>query len=109
MRATDQEMREMGVLGLLIYCAGYRCSHSIAISGDAWPDDARLSDIEDRFVCRACGKRGADLRPDFNRVAPSRDGLSIGLISGPVAGRDFGMPFLASSLDELIRSGPSSG
>ena len=51
---------------MLVYCADYRCSHSIAISGDAWPDDARLSDIEDRFVCRACGKRGADLRPDFN-------------------------------------------
>jgi hypothetical protein len=27
-------MRDMGVLGLLICCAGYRCSHSEAISGD---------------------------------------------------------------------------
>jgi len=45
----------MGVRGLLIYCADYRCSHSIAISGDAWPDNARLSDIEERFTCRACG------------------------------------------------------
>jgi hypothetical protein len=26
----------------------------------------RLSDIEARFVCGACGKRGADVRPDFN-------------------------------------------
>jgi hypothetical protein len=52
--------------GLLIYCADYRCSHSIAISGDQWPDDLRPSDIEPRFVCRACGKRGADVRPDFN-------------------------------------------
>ena len=60
------EMREMGVRGLLIHCADYRCSHSIAISGDAWPDDARLSDIEERFTCRVCGKRGADVRPDFN-------------------------------------------
>jgi hypothetical protein len=25
-----------------------------------------LSDIEPRFVCRACGKRGADVGPDFN-------------------------------------------
>jgi len=41
------------IRGLLIYCADYRCSHSIAISGDAWPE---LSDIEARFVCRACGK-----------------------------------------------------
>jgi hypothetical protein len=26
----------------------------------------RLSDIEERFTCRVCGKRGADVRPDFN-------------------------------------------
>jgi hypothetical protein len=43
------------VRGLLVYCADYRCSHSIAISGDGWPDDdVRLSDIEARFVYRAC-------------------------------------------------------
>ena len=56
----------MGVRRPLVYCADYRYSHSIAISGDGWPDDVRLSDIEARFVCRACGKRGADVRPDFN-------------------------------------------
>jgi hypothetical protein len=59
-------MREMSVRGVLIYCADYHCSHSIAISGDQWPDDVRLSDIEDRFVCKACGKRGADVRPDLH-------------------------------------------
>ena len=59
-------MREQGVRSILVYCADYRCSHSIAISGDSWPDDLRLSDIEDRFTCTACGKRGADVRPDFN-------------------------------------------
>jgi hypothetical protein len=26
---------------------------------------ARLSDIEPRFVCKACGKRDADVRPHF--------------------------------------------
>ena len=65
-KITFGEMREMGVRGLLVYCADYRCSHSIAISGDPWPDDIRLSDIEERFTCRDCGKRGADVRPDFN-------------------------------------------
>ena len=50
----------------LVYCADYRCSHSIAVSADEWPDDLRLSDIEHRFVCEFCGKRGADVRPDFN-------------------------------------------
>jgi hypothetical protein len=48
------------------YCADYRCSHSLAISGDAWPADVRLSDLEPKFTCSACGHRGAELRPDFS-------------------------------------------
>jgi hypothetical protein len=65
-KITFADMRDMGVRGLLIYCSDYHCSHSIAISGDRWPDHVRLSDLEARFVCKACGKRGADVRPDFN-------------------------------------------
>ena len=53
-KITFAEMREMGVRGLLIYCADYRCSHSIAITGDRWPDHVRLSDLEPLH-----GKRGA--------------------------------------------------
>src|SRR6516164_9582972 len=45
-KITFADMRVQGVRGLLIYCADYRCSRSIAISGDLWPDDVRLSDIE---------------------------------------------------------------
>ena len=52
-KITFAEMREMGIRGLLVHCADYRCSHSIAMSGDGWPDDLRLSDIEERFVCLA--------------------------------------------------------
>ena len=59
-------MRDAGVRGLLICCSDYKCSHSIAFSADQWPDDVRLSDLEARFICQACGKRGADVRPDFN-------------------------------------------
>ena len=65
-KITFGAMRDMGVRGILIYCSDYRCSHSLAISGDRWPDGVRLSDIEPRFICGACGKRGADVRPDFN-------------------------------------------
>jgi len=54
------------VRGILIYCSDYKCSRSIAISADQWPDDVRLSDLGPRFVCKSCGKRGADVRPDFN-------------------------------------------
>ena len=67
------EMREQGVRGVLICCADFHCSHSVAISADRWPDDVRLSDLEPRFICEACGKKGADVRPDFNwNKAPIR-------------------------------------
>jgi hypothetical protein len=65
-KITFAETRDMGVRGLLVYCADYKCSHSLRLSADQWPDDLRLSDIEPRFVCNTCGKRGADVRPDFN-------------------------------------------
>jgi hypothetical protein len=65
-KITFGEMRSTGVRGVLVYCSDYKYSHSIAISAEQWPDDLRLSDLETRFVCRACGKRGADIRPDFH-------------------------------------------
>jgi hypothetical protein len=64
-KITLGEMRAMGVRGLLVYCSDYHCSHWTTISGERWPDDVRLSDIELRFTCQACGTKGADLRPNF--------------------------------------------
>jgi hypothetical protein len=66
-KITFGEMREMGVRGVLVYCSDYRCSHSIVLSADRWSDELRLSDIEPHFGCKACGQRGADVRPDFER------------------------------------------
>jgi hypothetical protein len=51
---------------LPIYCADYQCSHWIKINADQWPEDTRLSDLEGKFTCTACGTRGADVRPDFD-------------------------------------------
>jgi hypothetical protein len=42
-KITFADMRARGVRGLLIYCADYRCSHSIAINGDRWPTASRNS------------------------------------------------------------------
>ena len=64
------EMRSSGVRGLLIYCADYTCAHYIAISGDRWPDDVRLSEIEPRFTCSVCGSKGAEVRPHFDWDKP---------------------------------------
>jgi hypothetical protein len=69
-KITHAEMRASGVRGLLIYCADYRCSHSVAISADRWPDDVRLSDLEPRFTCQACGHHGAHVRPCFEQTHP---------------------------------------
>jgi hypothetical protein len=65
-KITLGEMRSSGVRGLLVYCADYRCAHAVRISGDRWPDHFRLSDLEPLFVCQACGRRGADIRPDWD-------------------------------------------
>ena len=32
----------------------------------------RLSDLEPRFICAACGKRGADVRPNFSWTSSGR-------------------------------------
>jgi hypothetical protein len=70
-KITFAEMRDMGVRGVLIYCADYGCSHSIALRANQWPNDLRLSDIERRFICQVYGNRGADVRPDFNWGKPA--------------------------------------
>jgi hypothetical protein len=72
-KITLREMRASGPTRVLVYCADYRCSHSVTISADAWPDDVRLSDLEPRFTCKVCGHRGGDVRPDFDDASvPSR-------------------------------------
>jgi hypothetical protein len=48
-KITFAEMRESGVLASWSIVDN-RCSHSITISGDGWPDDLRLPDIERQFV-----------------------------------------------------------
>jgi hypothetical protein len=57
------EMRETGARGLLVYCADYRCSHSIAVSAERWPDEVQLSDIGPRFTRTGRGNlRRMDVR-----------------------------------------------
>lgn len=66
---TSGEMRAIGVRRVIVFCSGYKCSHSVTMDADQWPDDLRLSDIEARFTCTACGNRGADVRgPIFEGI-----------------------------------------
>ena len=62
-KITFGEMRAGGPTGILVYCADYRCSHSMAMPADQWPDDVRLSDIEPRFICKGV----ASAAPTFGR------------------------------------------
>ncbi|MCK1671681.1 hypothetical protein [Bradyrhizobium sp. 150] len=65
MKITLGEMRSAGVRGLIVFCLR-NASHNVILGRDAadqWPDEVRLSDLAPRFVCKACGKRGADVRP----------------------------------------------
>ncbi|WP_426616341.1 hypothetical protein [Bradyrhizobium sp. McL0616] len=68
-KITLGEMRESGVRDLLVFCQDYRCSRNVKLSAvyvDRWPDKIRLPDLEPRFICQVCGKRGAILRGGSN-------------------------------------------
>jgi hypothetical protein len=65
-KITLAEMRSAGVRGILVYCSELHCSHWTSLDADRWSDAVRLSDIEPLFTCQACGKKGADVRPNFD-------------------------------------------
>jgi len=64
---TLGQMRASGVRNVIGYCTNQRCICWTRISAEHWPDHVRLSELEDQFVCGVCGRRGADVRPDFER------------------------------------------
>ena len=65
-KITFGEMRASGVRDVLIYCADYECSNWIRVNTDQWSADVRLSDLENQFTCTVCGRKGAEVRPDFD-------------------------------------------
>ena len=87
-KITFADMREMSVRALLIYWTDGHCSRSTTIGPGACDrrgDGVRLSDLEPKFTCKACGKKGADVRPEFGSARPEfgseedsrRDGASL--------------------------------
>ena len=57
-----------GVRDVDIYCRDHRCSHHVETNADGWADDVRLSDIEPLFTCTRCGKKAAEIRPNFSHA-----------------------------------------
>jgi hypothetical protein len=70
-KITLGEMRSSGPTRILVYCGDYKCAHSVTVSADRWPDHVRLSDLEPKFTCQACGHRGADIRPLYDGQRPA--------------------------------------
>ena len=73
-KITFRELRASGVNTILIYCRDHRCSHHIEANADGWADDVRLSDVEPKFFCTKCGKRGGEIQPKFG---PAKKGTGI--------------------------------
>ena len=61
-KITFGEMRDSGVREVLVYCR----DHKVQPPHHDGRGSLRLSDIEDRFFCQVCGKRGAEIRPKFS-------------------------------------------
>ena len=69
LKITLGEMRSSnGPRWLIVYCSDFKCSHSVVIDAAQWADDVRLSDLEPKFTCKACGRHGADVRPLFEKA-----------------------------------------
>lgn len=70
---SENHHREMlsndGPRLLIVYCADFKCSYSVIVSSDLWPGHVRLSDLDPKLNCKACGRRGADVRPLFEKAA----------------------------------------
>jgi hypothetical protein len=61
-KITFGEMRETGATRIIVFSKDYRCSHNVQMDALRWPDQVRISDVEARFVCTVCGKRGSNIR-----------------------------------------------
>jgi hypothetical protein len=64
---TFGAMRAAGVQGVLVHCLACGRWRRLGRAECAKSsDNIKLSDIEPKFVCEACGKHGADVSPDFD-------------------------------------------
>jgi hypothetical protein len=75
-KITLGEMRSNdGPRRLIVCCGDYSCAYSVIINVERWPDRVSLSDLEPKFVCGACGHRGADILEWPNKRPWDRAGV----------------------------------
>jgi hypothetical protein len=97
-------MRESGVRGILV--SDYKCSHYVTALADQWADDIRSSDLEPKFICLACGKRGADVRQIFTTLFVRFHETSLGglccFLSDPKRKEDYPWKTLGRKVSPLL-------
>ena len=83
MMATIGHVKSHSVTTLLVYCPGGNggtCWHQGEMSVDDFANDIDIPNIGPRMRCQKCGRRGADVRPDW----PTRKGRRVQLADDDV-------------------------
>jgi hypothetical protein len=68
-KITFAEMRAAGVHGVLIYCSDPLQPFDVP-DADRWRMTSGCPISSPTFVCAACGRRGADILPDWQSIEP---------------------------------------
>jgi hypothetical protein len=63
------EMRARGMRGIVVCCSNDRCGQRIHLSAVRWADGTHLPDIEPGIICTICGRRGANVRADWQSIS----------------------------------------
>jgi hypothetical protein len=58
-------MSSSGARDVIVYCRDYRCSHSVEMNADAFPDEVRVSDVEPRYNPFTLGGVIESITPPF--------------------------------------------
>jgi hypothetical protein len=69
---TLGHLRSHGCRDLLAYCEAIDCHHRTIMNADHLPDDLPIRSLGPRMVCGRCGRRGADVRPDWRPFTNKR-------------------------------------
>ena len=59
-------MRANGVRSLIVICTNATCRHEAIVNVDGQSDDAFVPAFGRLMRCQKCGRRGADVRPNWN-------------------------------------------
>jgi hypothetical protein len=63
---TLGHIRRHGCRDVLVYCRDIVCNHSVTTNTDHLGDDTPMRSLGARTACSKCGRRGAEVRPDWS-------------------------------------------